>query len=229
MTKLLTIALDGPAGAGKSTIARRLARELDILYLDTGAMYRAVGLKALRQGISVRSEADIARMLDDTRMDIVFKNKEQHILLDGEDVSELIRTPQVSLAASDVSALPVVRLKLVELQREIAARQPLILDGRDIGSFVLPDARCKFFLTASEDERARRRLHDLRARGDQQSTFEAIKQDISYRDRQDSQRSLAPLCQADDAILVDTTEMTIDEVVAAILDYIHQVQNEPES
>lgn len=229
MTKLLTIALDGPAGAGKSTIARRLARELDILYLDTGAMYRAVGLKALRQGISVRSEADIAKMLDETRMDIVFDNKEQHILLDGEDVSELIRTPQVSLAASDVSALPVVRLKLVELQREIAARQPLILDGRDIGSYVLPDARCKFFLTASEDERARRRLHDLRARGDQQSTFEAIKQDITYRDRQDSQRSLAPLCQAADAILVDTTEMTIDEVVAAILNDIRQVQNEPES
>jgi cytidylate kinase len=229
MTKLLTIALDGPAGAGKSTIARRLARELDILYLDTGAMYRAVGLKALRQGISVRSEADIAKMLDETRMDIVFDNKEQHILLDGEDVSELIRTPQVSLAASDVSALPVVRRKLVELQREIAARQPLILDGRDIGSYVLPDARCKFFLTASEDERARRRLHDLRARGDQQSTFEAIKQDITYRDRQDSQRSLAPLCQAADAILVDTTEMTIDEVVAAILNDIRQVQNEPES
>ena len=229
MTKLLTIALDGPAGAGKSTIARRLARELDILYLDTGAMYRAVGLKALRQGISMRSEQDIAKMLETTRLDIVFDSQEQHILLDGEDVSELIRTPQISLAASDVSALPVVRLKLVELQREIAAKQPLILDGRDIGSFVLPDARCKFFLTASEDERARRRLHDLKSRGDQQSTFEAIKQDIAYRDRQDSQRSLAPLCQADDAILVDTTEMTIDEVVATLLQYIRQVQNEPET
>jgi len=192
-------------------------------------MYRAVGLKALRLGISVRSEPEIAGMLAATRLDIVFNNKEQHILLDGEDVSDLIRTPQVSLAASDVSALPVVRLRLVELQREIASRQSLVLDGRDIGSYVLPDARCKFFLTASEDERARRRLRDLQARGDQHATLDEIRQDIAYRDRQDSQRSLAPLCQAPDAILVDTTDMTIDQVVDAILNIIRQVQNEPEA
>ncbi len=224
MSDRLTLALDGPAGAGKSTIARLLAKRLGILYLDTGAMYRAVGLKACRAGISTRDEAAVAEMLKDTRLDILFESENQRILLDGEDVSQAIRTPEASLAASDVSALPVVRLRLVELQREIAAHQPLILDGRDIGTFVLPDAPFKFFLTADPAERARRRLLDLQARGDQSATLEQVREDMDYRDRQDSQRSLAPLKQADDAILVDTTSLNIDQVVDTILNEIEKVQ-----
>lgn len=220
MKEHLTIALDGPAGAGKSTIARLLARCLGILYLDTGAMYRAVGLKALRLGLSTHSEPAIAMMLANTVLEIRFQDQEQQVWLDGEDVTRAIRTPEVSLAASDVSALPAVRLKLVELQRAIAARQSLILDGRDIGTFVLPDARWKFFLTADPAERARRRLHDLKARGDRSTTLEQVRQDMDYRDRQDSQRSLAPLCQADDAVLVDTTRLTIEEVVARLMQVI---------
>ncbi|HAL74094.1 MAG TPA: (d)CMP kinase, partial [Clostridiales bacterium] len=207
MDHRMTIALDGPAGAGKSTIARLLARRLNILYLDTGAMYRAVGLKAIRSDVSVRDEMAVAAMLEHTVLEIVFQDTSQHVLLDGEDVSDAIRTPEASIAASDVSALPAVRLALVRMQREIAARQPLILDGRDIGSYVLPDAPYKFFLTADPAERARRRLLDLQARGDQTTTFAQVLQDIEYRDRQDSSRSLAPLCQAADAILIDTTHL----------------------
>ena len=221
MQELLTIALDGPAGAGKSTIARLLAKRLGILYLDTGAMYRAVGLKALRLGLPTKSGPEIAAMLADTRLEILFRDNVQHILLDGEDVSQAIRSPEASMAASDVSTLPVVRLRLVELQREIAARQPLILDGRDIGTFVLPAARWKFFLTADPAERARRRLLDLQARGDAATTLEQVRQAMDERDRQDSQRSLAPLKQAEDAILVDTTSLTIDDVVDKILDILN--------
>lgn len=220
MDKIMTIALDGPAGAGKSTIARLLAKRLNILYLDTGAMYRAVGLKAIRSGISVRDESAVAAMLEKTHLEIVFQETSQRVLLDGEDVSDAIRTPEASIAASDVSALTAVRLALVRMQREIAARQPLILDGRDIGSYVLPDAPYKFFLTADPAERARRRLLDLQARGDQKTTFEQVLQDIEYRDRQDSSRSLAPLCQAADAVLVDTTHLSIGQVVDVILEKI---------
>lgn len=226
MDKLMTIALDGPAGAGKSTIARLLARRLGILYLDTGAMYRAIGLKALRLGITARDEAAVADMLRDTRLEILFESESQRVMLDGEDVSQAIRTPEASIAASDFSALPSVRLALVELQRGIASHQPLILDGRDIGTFVLPDAPFKFFLTADPAERARRRLLDLQARGDSRSTFDEVLRDIEYRDRQDSGRALAPLRQADDAVLVDTTSLTIEEVVETIIGRIRQVQHE---
>ncbi len=226
MAKMLTIALDGPAGAGKSTIARQIAKKLGILYLDTGAMYRAVGLKALRLGLSMRSEPEIATMLDATGLDIRFQENEQHVWLDGEDVSQAIRTPEVSLAASDISALPVVRRRLVEMQREIAAKQPLILDGRDIGTYVLPDAPYKFFLTASVFERARRRLLDLQVRGDNSTSLEQVQKDIEYRDQQDSNRSLAPLKQAEDAVLVDTTEMSVEEVVETLLWHIKQEQND---
>lgn len=219
-TAKLTIAIDGPAGAGKSTIARMLAKRLGILYLDTGAMYRAVGLKALRQGVSVRSDEAMAAMLEQTSLDILFQDGEQRVILDGEDVSQAIRTPEVSRAASDVSALPAVRLRLVDLQRQIACQLPLVLDGRDIGTYVLPDAPVKFFLTAEPAERARRRLLDLRARGDHTATLAEVQADLDYRDAQDSQRSLAPLCQASDAILVDTTGMTQEKVVRTVLEYI---------
>jgi cytidylate kinase len=211
------IALDGPAGAGKSTIARLLAEQLGILYLDTGAMYRAIGLKALRLNLSPKDESAIAAMLQNTDLDIRFVNGNQEVWLDGQNVSEAIRTPEASRAASDVSTLPVVRQALVKIQRQIASRQSLIMDGRDIGTFVLPDATFKFFLTASAEERARRRLEDLRNRGNDQVTLEEVIRDMEYRDRQDSQRALAPLRQAEDAVLVDTTRLSIDEVVATIL------------
>lgn len=225
MPDLLTIALDGPAGAGKSTIAKLLAKQLSVLYLDTGAMYRAIGLKAIRTGVSVRDESAVSEMLHDTQLEIVFDAGNQSVILDGEDVSQAIRTPEASLAASDISALPVVRIHLVEMQRQMAARQSLILDGRDIGTYVLPDAPFKFFLTADPGERARRRLLDLQARGDMTTTLEQVRLDIEYRDKQDSQRSLAPLKQADDAILVDTTSMSIEQVVDSILQSIRQVRD----
>lgn len=220
------IALDGPAGAGKSTIAKRIAAQLGILYLDTGAMYRAIGLKAMRQGIIAKDEAQVSAMLAQTVLDIRFVDGAQQVWLDGENVSDAIRTPEASLAASDVSTLPVVRRHLVDLQRGIAKRQSMILDGRDIGTYVLPDAPYKFFLTASLDERAHRRLLDLQARGNTTATLEEVQADIAYRDNQDSQRSFAPLKQADDAILVDTTTLTIDEVVATILNLIQQKQRQ---
>ena len=222
MRELLTIALDGPAGAGKSTVARLLAERLGILHLDTGSMYRAVGLKALRLGLPTRQEQPVAAMLEQTSLEVRFVAGQQVVLLDGEDVTQAVRAPDVSLAASDVSALPAVRLRLVELQRQIAARQSIILDGRDIGTYVLPAARWKIFLTASPDERARRRLQDLWARGDRTVTLAGVRQDMDYRDRQDSQRSLAPLRQAADAILVDSTCLTADQVVDRILQIIGQ-------
>lgn len=217
---MINIAIDGPAGAGKSTIARLLASKLGILYLDTGAMYRAIGLKALRLGIDRRSEPAMAAMLDQTDLQIRFADLQQQVLLDGEDVTNLIRTPEVSIAASDVSALTVVRLRLVDLQRRIAADQDLILDGRDIGTYVLPEASHKFFLTADTGERVKRRLLDLRARGDQDTTFEQVRDDMAYRDLQDSSRALAPLCQADDAVLIDTTGLSVDEVVDLVLAHL---------
>jgi len=220
MDKVITIAIDGPAGAGKSTIARLIAGRLGILYLDTGAMYRAVGLKALRTGTDMRSEPAMAALLEQTNLDIRFVRQSQQIYLDGEDVTSAIRLPEVARAASDVSALPVVRLKLVELQRQIASGQNLILDGRDIGTYVLPHASYKFFLTADLRERARRRLLDLQARGSQDATLDQVADDMSYRDNQDSSRALAPLKQADDAILVDTTGLTIEEVVEKVMGYL---------
>lgn len=220
------IALDGPAGAGKSTIAKRIAQKLNILYLDTGAMYRAIGLKAITSGLPLKDETAIAEMLKHTELDIRFVDGSQQVWLDGVNVSEAIRTPEASLAASDVSTLPVVRRHLVDLQRQIASRTNMILDGRDIGTYVLPDAPHKFFLTASLDERAHRRLLDLQSRGQMDVTLEAVRSDIEYRDLQDSSRSFAPLKQAQDAILVDTTTLSIDEVVETILNLIAQKQRQ---
>lgn len=211
----MNIAIDGPAGAGKSTIAKLLAAKLGILYLDTGAMYRAVGLKALNTGVNISDASAVEKMLADTEIDVRQKNGVQHIYLDGDDVSAAIRENRVSKAASDISAVPCVRYKMVELQREIASKCDTVLDGRDIGTFVLPNAEHKIFLTASADERARRRYTELKAKGSV-LTFEQIKEDIEKRDYNDSHRALAPLKKADDATEVDTTSMTIDEVVEKI-------------
>ncbi|NCA99747.1 MAG: (d)CMP kinase [Clostridia bacterium] len=222
------IALDGPAGAGKSTIARRVAENLGILYLDTGAMYRAIGIKAVAQGLSLKDEAAVGTMLESTDLDIRFVAGAQEVWLDGVNVSDAIRTPEASRAASDVSTLPVVRRAMVDLQRKIASRQSLVMDGRDIGTHVLPDARHKFFLTASVEERAHRRLLDLQNRGNQSATLEEVRADIEYRDRQDSERTFAPLRQAEDAVLVDTTDLNIEEVVQTILGLIAAKQNQSE-
>lgn len=207
----MNIAIDGPAGAGKSTIAKLLAAKLGILYLDTGAMYRAVGLKALNTGVDIADASAVEKMLVDTKIDVKQEGGVQHVYLDGKDVSVDIRENRVSKAASDISAVPCVRYKMVELQREIAAKCDTVLDGRDIGTFVLPNAEHKIFLTASAEERAKRRYAELKAKGSD-LTFEQIKDDILKRDYNDSHRALAPLKKADDATEVDTTSMTIEEV-----------------
>ena len=211
----MNIAIDGPAGAGKSTIAKLLAAKLGILYLDTGAMYRAVGLKALNTGVDISDEAAVEKMLADTKIDVTQENGVQHVYLDGNDVSSTIRENAVSKAASDISAVPCVRYKMVELQREIASRCDTVLDGRDIGTFVLPNAEYKIFLTASAEERAKRRYAELKAKGST-LTLEQIKDDIVKRDYNDSHRTLAPLKKADDATEVDTAAMSIDDVVGRI-------------
>lgn len=211
----MNIAIDGPAGAGKSTIAKLLAAKLGILYLDTGAMYRAVGLKALNTGVDISDAAAVEKMLADTKIDVTQENGVQHVYLDGNDVSSAIRENVVSKAASDISAVQCVRYKMVELQREIASRCDTVLDGRDIGTFVLPNAEYKIFLTASAEERAKRRYAELKAKGST-LTLEQIKDDIVKRDYNDSHRTLAPLKKADDATEVDTTAMSIDDVVGRI-------------
>lgn len=206
------IAIDGPAGSGKSTVAKLLANDCHILYLDTGAMYRACALAALRAGLDVADEVQVCELMCDLALSVVYRDGVQHTLLGDEDVSALLRSPEVSMAASTISRHPSVRLKMVEKQREIAGKMSCVLDGRDIGTFVLPDADFKFYLTASPEVRAKRRYDEMVARGEQVD-FEALKRDIAARDEQDSTRALAPLKKADDAILIDTSDMTVDEVL----------------
>lgn len=213
------IAIDGPAGAGKSTAAKIVANKLGILYLDTGAMYRAIGLKALKLGINTRDIPAVEAILPATVVEIKYVDGVQNIFLDGENVNAFIREHAVSMAASDVSAIPAVRLKLVELQREIAKKNDCILDGRDIGTYVLPDANYKFFITATAEERANRRFKELQEKG-QQISYEEVLTDIVTRDKNDSTRAFAPLKKADDAHEFDTTTMSIDEVVTELLNRI---------
>ncbi len=219
MDRKITIALDGPSGSGKSTVAKRISQELDILYLDTGAMYRAVALEALKRGIDTFDEAGVSEFIDNIDLEIKYMNGTQHTFLDGEDVSEKIREPQVSMAASNVSSLKCVRLKMVDMQRKIAANSSCVLDGRDIGSFVLPNADYKFFVTASVDVRADRRYKELALKG-HKVDFDELKAEIEQRDYNDRNRDFAPLVQADDAILIDTSFMTISQVVGKILSYV---------
>ncbi len=215
LSEIYNIALDGPAGSGKSTVAKILARDYNILYLDTGAMYRACALKALRKGISPKDGDGVQNMLGDLDVRVEYKDGAQITLLGEEDVSLAIRENAVSMAASDISAHPCVRKKMVEMQREIAGRMSCVLDGRDIGSTVLPDAKFKFFVTADSKIRAKRRYDELLSRG-QTVELEALHEEIVRRDKQDSEREFSPLVQADDAIVIDTSNMNIDEAVAAI-------------
>lgn len=219
MGRKITIALDGPSGSGKSTVAKRISQELDILYLDTGAMYRAVALETIKRGVDTFDEAGVSEFIDNIDLEIKYMDGTQHTFLDGEDVSEKIREPQVSMAASNVSSLKCVRLKMVDMQRKIAARSSCVLDGRDIGSFVLPDAEYKFFITASVEVRADRRYKELSLKG-HKVDFDALKAEIEQRDYNDRNRDFAPLVQAEDAILIDTSFMTVSQVVGKILSYI---------
>jgi cytidylate kinase len=211
-----SIAIDGPAGAGKSTIAKRVSAELDFIYLDTGAMYRAVALKAINNGISTKDQEALSNIIKDIDIAISHENNSQRIFLDNIDVSEAIRTPEVSAGASDVAVFQEVRLKLVDLQRKIAADKDVVMDGRDIGSYVLPNANLKIFLTADVDERARRRYDELVQKG-HNVALNDVKADMVTRDKNDSSRAFAPLIKAVDAIEVDSTAVTIDEVVERII------------
>lgn len=223
MQQRLNIAIDGPAGAGKSTVARRVAERLHIRYLDTGAMYRAMALYAMRCGVPVQDEAAVERVLRDADIRVRYTEDGQRVLLSGEDVTGGLRTPELSMAASDVSAHRAVRVKLTELQREVARENDVVMDGRDIGTNVLPDTPYKFYLTASVEERARRRLLELAARGAAAGTLADVAREIEQRDYNDSHRAYMPLRQAEDALYIDSTGMTVEEVTETILRRVREV------
>ena len=214
--KTFSIAIDGPAGAGKSTVAKALAAALDAMYLDTGAMYRAIGLAMDRMGVDLKDPAAVAARVYDVDIAVKYLEGAQHIFLDGEDVSAAIRLPEVSLLASAVSAVPEVRVRMVALQQEIARGQDVVMDGRDIGTKVLPDATLKLYLTAAAKVRAQRRHRELEEKGTPQP-FAEVLADMLWRDYQDTHRAASPLMKADDAIEVDSGELTLDETVATIL------------
>jgi len=219
---MINIAIDGPSGAGKSTVAKMLAGKMNIKYLDTGAMYRATALFALEKGIPVNDERAVRPILDELNIDIEYKDGTQRVLLCGKDVSTAIREHHVSKAASDISAIPAVRMKLVEMQRKIASESSCVLDGRDIGTYVLPDADLKIFLTASVEERARRRFAEMQQKG-MECDIKKVEEDIKKRDENDSNREFAPLRQAEDAVLVDSSELSFDEVCQKLYDMINEI------
>ena len=207
---MISVAIDGPSGAGKSTLARRLAADLGYVYVDTGAMYRAIGLYASRQGADLHDEAAVAALLPQIRLDIRLVDGTQHVYLNGEDVSEAIRAEAIGMAESAVSAHGAVRAFLLETQRSLAAGQNVLMDGRDIGTVVLPHATVKIFLTASPEARARRRCLELRQKG-KDADYETVLADIRRRDEQDTNRPIAPLREAEDAIRIDTSEIDFDQ------------------
>ena len=216
MSDMISIAIDGPSGAGKSSLARRCAEAFGFVYADTGAIYRTVGLAAFSKGISCRDGEAVAGLLPELEIQMGYNEAgEQRMFLNGEDVSEEIRKPEISICASDVSALPDVRQFLLDMQRRIARENNVIMDGRDIGTVVLPQADLKIFLTASAEARAERRLKELREKGTE-TDFESVLADIRYRDAQDSSRATAPLRKADDAVELDTTELNFEESFAAM-------------
>ena len=213
------IAIDGPSGAGKSTLARRLAQELGYIYLDTGAMYRALALKLLRQGVDLADDARMAELVQSTAIDLRDNDGKLAVLLDGADVAGEIRAPEVSQMASKSSALKVVRARLLELQRTVGKRGSVVAEGRDIGTVVFPRAEVKIFLDASTRERARRRFEELSAAG-RSVAFDETLRELEERDKRDSERDLAPLCQADDALRIDSSNLDADAVAALVLDLV---------
>lgn len=216
MNEMISIAIDGPSGAGKSSLARRCAEAFGFLYADTGAIYRTVGLAAIRAKIDRKDTEAISGLLPTLRIEMRYnEDGEQRMFLNGEDVSEEIRLPEVSIGASDVSALPCVRQYLMEMQRNLARTNHVIMDGRDIGTVVLPNADLKIFLTASAEARAERRVKQLKEKGIEED-FNTVLSEIRYRDEQDTNRATAPLKKADDAVLLDTTELDFDQSFAAL-------------
>ena len=218
---MISVAIDGPAGAGKSTLARQLARDLGYIYVDTGAMYRAVGLYALRAGADPADQAAVNALLPGIRLRLAVLDGEQHIYLNGEDVSALIRTEEVGMAASAVGADPAVRAFLLDLQRDMARTGNVLMDGRDIGTVILPDATVKIFLTASPEARARRRWLEYQAAG-RPDRYEDVLADVKRRDEQDSGRAAAPLRRAEDAVLLDTSAMDLAQSLAAMKQIIKE-------
>ena len=217
--KVFAVAIDGPAGAGKSTIAKSLSKKLGVIYVDTGAMYRAMALYLIREGVSASDAAAISRKCNTADISIRFENGEQQVVLNGENVNGFIRTEEVGNMASSSSPNPDVRKKLVELQRKLASEKSVVMDGRDIGTVVLPDAKVKIYLTASSAVRAKRRYDELTAKGET-CDLAKIEADIIERDHRDMSREISPLKQADDAVLVDTSDMTIDEVENRLMEIV---------
>lgn len=213
---MISVAIDGPSGAGKSTVSRKAAKAFGFIYVDTGAMYRTIGLAAHRRGLDTKDKPSILGLLPELNIDLRYNELgEQRMYLNGEDVSTDIRLPEISMCASNVSAMPEVRAYLMDMQRQMAQRYDVIMDGRDIGTVILPDAEVKIFLTASAEERAMRRLRELEAKG-VNTSFEEVLEDMKKRDAQDSSRAAAPLVPADDAVILDSSSMSFDETVAAV-------------
>lgn len=220
---MIAVAIDGPAGAGKSTIARRVAEELGFLYVDTGALYRAIGLYMIQNGIPTEDREAVRAALPQIRVSLVFRDREQKVILCGKDVTPEIRTEAVSKAASEVSSVAEVRRFLLSMQRNLAAKQSVIMDGRDIGTVVLPNAQVKIFLTASPEERARRRYRELLQKG-RTAAYENVLKDLTRRDHNDSHRAVAPLMPARGSVLIDTTGNTLEQSVGRILSVIRETQ-----
>lgn len=218
---MISVAIDGPAGAGKSTLSRKTAQNLGFIYVDTGALYRTVGLKFSKSGANTDLVCDIDAILSNTTVDIRFVNGEQRVFLDGQDVSDEIRTPTASMMASAVSAKPQVRAFLLEMQRKLARENNVVMDGRDIGTVVLPDATVKIYLTASADARAQRRYKELLEKGTN-VTYKEVYDDMVKRDYNDMNREIAPLKQADDAVVADTTECSLEESLDLLLKIIKE-------
>lgn len=216
---MINIAIDGPAGAGKSSVAKAVAKKLGFIYVDTGALYRAIGVNALKHNILTNDNDGVISLLPETKVELRYSDGVQRVFLNGEDVSETIRLPEASMAASNVSAIPEVRVFLLDLQHDMAEKNNVIMDGRDIGTVILPNADYKFFLTASAEVRADRRYKELKEKGNDVD-YQQLLEEIIQRDYNDSHRATAPLKQADDAILIDSSNLTLEESIDAILKYI---------